>query len=116
MRVAFGRRLRHNLYVHDGNAGDIAARSIETGDQSHLDWVAAGTENDRDRGRGGFRRKGWRSATIRNRDDGHSVLDQVGRQIWEPTEVVLRKAVFDREVAALDKAGLAQALTECPPG
>src|SRR5262249_36772548 len=40
-----------NLHVHVGDAGDVAARPIEAGDEAHLDRVAGGVENNWNRRR-----------------------------------------------------------------
>ena len=53
------------------------------------------------------------AACCRRGDDGDPTADQVGRQFRQAIVVIVRPAVFDRHVAALDVAGFAQALAEC---
>jgi hypothetical protein len=48
----------------------------------------------------------------RGRYHGHSATDQVGGQFWQPGVVIVRKAKFDRYVAALDETSFAQAFAE----
>ena len=45
-------------------------------------------------------------------DDGHPPADQIGCQVRQPVVLSVRPAVFDRDVMALDKAGLAQTFAE----
>ena len=45
-------------------------------------------------------------------DHGHPAADQIGHQRGQPIALAFRPAEFDRHVAALDEAGLAQALAE----
>ena len=48
----------------------------------------------------------------RSHDHRHLAADQIGRQRRQPIELALGPAIFDRDVAALDVAGFAQALAE----
>ena len=45
-------------------------------------------------------------------DHGDLPADQIGRQRRQPIVLLLRPAIFDRDIAALDKAGVTQALAE----
>ena len=42
-----------------------------------------------------------------------SPANQIGRQCRQPIDLILRPAVYDRQVLALDIAGLLQALAKC---
>jgi hypothetical protein len=46
-------------------------------------------------------------------DDANPAVQQIGRQVLQPAVVIEREAVFDRNVAALDEAGLAQPGAKC---
>ena len=46
-------------------------------------------------------------------DHGDLPANQFGRQRRQPIDLTLRPAVFDRDVLALDIAGVLQALAEC---
>src|SRR5439155_21378983 len=59
----------------------------------------------------GFCREGRRCA--RRRDDGgDATADQLSRQFRQSTELIFGPAVFDRDVAAFDKACFVQASLE----
>jgi hypothetical protein len=45
-------------------------------------------------------------------DDGNLLVNQFLREYWQPTELVLRPAVFDHDVLALDIASFCQALAK----
>ena len=97
--------------AEEAHAGDIAARPVEAGDEANSDRVGADREHDRNRRGGGFR--GKRRSVARCDDHCHLAADQIGRQRWQPIVLILRPAVFDRDVLTFDIAGLLQALTEC---
>src|SRR5262249_46759761 len=90
---------------------EIASRSAEAGDQTKLDRVAAGIEDDWNRS-GCCPCREHRSSVHRD-NDGHLTTNQFGRHRWQPIISALRPAVFDRHVPALDIARFLQALTEC---
>ena len=46
-------------------------------------------------------------------DHGHLAADQIGRHRRQPIVLTFRPAVFDRDVVALDIAGLVQTFAEC---
>src|SRR5262249_43538954 len=93
------------------DTGDVAARPTEACDQTGLDRVTAEAEDDGNRsGRGfGCERRG--DATHRC-DDSHWAAYKIGRQFRQSIKVIVRPAVFDRDVAALGVAGFAQAFAE----
>src|SRR5262249_41171431 len=45
-------------------------------------------------------------------DDRHLTADQVGRQFRQSIVVITRPTIFERDVAALDKAGFVEGLAE----
>src|SRR5262249_478752 len=71
--------LRPEFRSQADDAGDIAARPIESGDETSLDWITASAQNDWNWGGGGFGREG-RCRADRGNDDSHSAADQVGGQ------------------------------------
>ena len=73
--------------------------------------VARCHKDDRySRGRG---LRSERRGSARDRDNhGHLAVNEIGQQRWKSIVLILRPAVFDRYVLALDIAGFAQTLTE----
>ena len=53
------------------------------------------------------------AAVLGRDDDGNLSANQFRRECRQPIDLALRPAVFDRDVLALDVAGLLQALAEC---
>jgi hypothetical protein len=99
------------LGVHGGDAGEIAARVIETGDETGLERVPAGGEDDRNRRGRGFGGEDCRRA-VDDDHDGYPAADQIGDQFRQPIVVVVREAVFDRDSPTLDVPGFAQAFAK----
>jgi hypothetical protein len=79
---------------------DVAARPVQADDKPGADGILAHREDNRNCRGGGFRRK--RSAAI-GIDHGHPAADQVGRQFRHSIVVTLCPAVFDTDIAVLDK-------------
>src|SRR5262245_6540994 len=101
-----------NLRTHGTDTGDVAARSVQAGDEAKLDRVAAGAEDDRNcRGAGFGGERGWCSTGTD--DDGNAATDQIGRQFRQPLGFIVRPPVFDLYVAALGEADFTQAFAEC---
>ena len=93
-----------------GHARDVAARPVQAGDEAKLDRVGAQFEDDRNsRGRRLCRER-RRSAGRGNH--GHLTMNQIGHHRRQPITLILRPAVFDRDVLALDVAGFAQPLAK----
>ena len=103
--------LRRQLGVEETDTCHIAARPVEAGDKAEL--------------RPGLRRLRTRSgsswsppwppaptAMFDGGDHGDLPANQIGRQCRQPIELIFRPAVFDRDVLALDIAGLFEALAE----
>jgi hypothetical protein len=93
-------------------AGNVAARPVEACDDAGLDRVAGGREHDRNgrgRGLGGAHRVVPADCSNRRHLESH----QLGRERRQPRNVTLRRAVDDRQIAALDKSGFGKALAEC---
>jgi hypothetical protein len=101
---------RPYLHVQGDQARDVAARPVETGDQSDLDWVGRHREDDRNRRGCRFGRHRRRRATRDNH--GHLTANQIGRQCRQSVVLVVRPEVFGRHVPALDIAGFGKALVE----
>ena len=99
-----------NLGIEKIDTCQVAARPGEAGDEADRDRVSGNGKDNRDR-RG--RRLGRKRAT-RDRDDrGDLSTSQVGRQRWKPIDLIVRPAVFDRYVLALDMTGFLQTLAKC---
>src|SRR5262245_38391659 len=93
----------------EDHPGEVDARPVEAGNQSVSDRVAAGHEHDRYVRRlslGGERPDGV--------GDDHSSLeaDQISQKSRQPIISSFGPALLDRDVAPVDKAGLAQALAK----
>src|SRR3984893_2825246 len=95
---------------HVAHAHDVAARSVEGRDKSSPDRIGPDIENDRNRSR---RRLGRQCRSFGRRGNhAHLTTNQIGRQFRQSIVLVVRPAIFDGHVFALDMAGLAQALAE----
>src|SRR5262245_17666273 len=93
------------------DTGDIAARPVETGDEAKLNRVAAACEDDRDcrsRRLGCNCRRG-----VMRSDHRHLTAYQIGCEVGQSVDLVLRPAILDRHILALDVAGFTKALPEC---
>src|SRR5262249_6927945 len=103
--------LRGELRVGKADPRDVAARPVQTVNETSFDRVAADAENDRDRrGRGPGRRH--RSRPAGGEDYGYIPSSQLGRQRQQPIGLVFRPAIFDHDVAALDETHFAQPFAE----
>jgi hypothetical protein len=92
--------LCHGLGSDQRYAGDIAARSIEAGDEPETYGVAADHEHDRNGRSRRLCRADRRSAGSRD-DNGYLSVDEISCQPWEPIVLTVRIAVLDPHVAAL---------------
>jgi hypothetical protein len=100
--------LANHLRGEKIDAGRVAARPGETGDETKLDRVFCDAEHDRDRRGRSFGRK--RGAVAGRGGDGHTTADQISYQSREAIELALQPVV--RHVLALDVAGFAKPLAE----
>ena len=91
------------------HSGDVLARTVEAGDETGFDRIAAEYENDWDRRRRRLDRE--RAGTDRD-DHGRLPFDQVRGQRWQPSKLPLTPAEGDLNVLAVDMTGFAQALVE----
>ena len=104
--------LRYQFAEQEIDTGQVAPRSGEAGHQSKLDGIFGDQEHDRNDGGRGLGCDGWSGATMRG-DERDPLANQLGRQCRQAVELVLGPAVFDRDVLALDKARLLEALAKC---
>ena len=93
------------LCNHGADSGDVVARAIVAGDEARLHRVLPHRENDRDRGGRGLGRLRGCGAD-RRYDDRHLTAHEVGCQLGHTSSVVMGPAIFDRDVAAFDVAGI----------
>jgi hypothetical protein len=103
--------LGRQLNVDVAEAGEVAIRPSQAGDEAGCDRVTDASEDDRDR-RGGILR-GQRRCRGDGRDHINLAADEIRGQSGQPIVIALRPAVFDRDVLALDVAGFVQSLEEC---
>jgi hypothetical protein len=89
---------------------DIAAGTVETGNETEFDWIGADRKYDRHCCGCSF--GGHCSRRGERNDCGQGVGDQLGGQCRQPVEATIGRAIFDREVAAFDIAGLLEALSD----
>jgi hypothetical protein len=101
-----GRQLRA---AEEGHPGEVSTRPLEARDQARLDGVPAGHEHDRHRRGSGLGRD--RRALVAH-DHGDLALDQVRHEAGEPAVLVVRVAVLDCDVLALDEAALLDTCAE----
>src|SRR5262249_5670996 len=94
--------------VQEGRSSDIAARSVEAGNETEFDRVAADREYDWNARRCGFGGK-WCRRALDCHDHSHAVANQIGSQCRQSVETTLGPAIFDRYVAALDIAAFIEA-------
>ena len=90
----------------EGHARKVAARTRQAGYEAEADRVSAYFENDWNR-RGRLFRRARRSVADAG-DHGHPAANKVGRQRRQSLVLILRPAVFKRDVLAFDVAGLCQ--------
>src|SRR5215475_11258046 len=94
----------------EGDTGDVAARPVETGDEAELNRVAAGYEDDRDRR---SRRLGYNCrGDVMRSDHRHLTAYQIGCEVGQSLDLVLRPAILDHDILALDVAGFTNPLPE----
>ena len=90
----------------------VATRPGEAGDQTKLDRVFAGKEDDGDRCGRRFGRECGRNTSDRG-DHGDLSPHQFRRQRRQPIDLIVGPAVFDDNVLALDEARVFQPLAKC---
>src|SRR5262245_47764049 len=99
-------KLRRN----EGDTGDVAARLVETGDEAELNRVAAGYEDYRDRR---SRRLGYNCrGDVMRSDHRHRTTYQIGCEVGQSLDLVLRPAILDHDILALDVAAFTNPLPE----
>ena len=101
--------LCHQLSAEKIDSCEVAARPGEACDKTDFHWVFGQEEDDRD-GRG-CRLSHPRTIGERG-DHGNLAPNQISRQSWQPIDLILREAVYDRHVLALNEALFLQALAE----
>src|SRR5262249_6111782 len=89
------------------HARDVAAGTVETRNETEIDWVGAGRENDRN-GRGcsfasQCSRRGKRNDCV------HRVRHQIGGQCRQSVEAGIRRAIFDCDIESFDIASVLEA-------
>jgi hypothetical protein len=92
------------------DACQVAARPREAGDKTRVDWVFSANENNRDYHGCGLDRECGSSGCGNH---GNLAANQFGSQRRQSIDLIVGPAIFDRDIVALDKAGLLQALVEC---
>ena len=102
--------LLRELREHGAHPGDVPARPLETGDQSQLDRIADGGQDDRDRAGGLLRGLGGRGG--RDDDQVDPQADELGRQVRVSRIAALRPSVLEVDVLAVDPAEVAEAFDE----
>jgi hypothetical protein len=90
---------------------NVAARPVQAADEPKRHWVEPDLEDDRD-SRGCRLGRECRGRAGRG-NRGHLTADQLGRQCRQPTGFILRPAVLDRDILALDITDFLEALAEC---
>src|SRR5262249_51444996 len=88
--------------AHGGRAGDVAARPINAGDKTYFDWVRAKAEDNWDYC--GCRFGGECRRRAPHDDHSYTSAYKFGGEFRQTVGLVVGRAVFDRQVLALDKA------------
>src|SRR5436190_14739830 len=99
---------RRERFHQKADASYIALGSAETGNETQIDRVCPGCENDR----GGRGRcfGGQRSRRTDSNDYRHWVINQFGCQRRQSIELTTGRAIFNCNIAAFDEAGFLEAL------
>jgi hypothetical protein len=95
----------------EADPGDIAARPIQAGDKPQLDRIATDCNEDGNGCRAWLSCDGRRNSAHRH-DERDLVTDQLGCKRRQSIILLLRPAVFERNVSALDVASFLQASLE----
>src|SRR5262249_41712104 len=95
----------------EANTCDVSTRPVEAGDEVVLGWVPPGCEDDR-YCRGYGLGRNCREGVVRS-DHCHLTAHQIGCEIGQSIVLVLRPAILDRHILALDVTAFADALPEC---
>jgi hypothetical protein len=93
-------------------AGDIAAGTIETGDETSLDGVGAHTKDDRDCG-GCLARDNGRHVTADANENSRFTRNKIGGERGQPVVIALRPAGLDHNVLPFDEPGIGEPLPKC---
>src|SRR5262245_25565280 len=95
------------LRVQGGHPCEVAARSVEAGNETDLNRIGAG---DEDNGNGArYSLRSYRRLAVRG-NNGDLPASQIGCQCWQTIVVTFGPAVFDRHVPTIDIAVFSQAL------
>ena len=92
------------------HARDIAAGTVETGNETEFDRVGADHENDRNGC--GCSSGGYRSRRGERNDHGHRVGHQISDQCWQSVEASIGRAIFYCDIAAFDIATVFETLPD----
>ena len=98
-----------DLDIQLADARDVAARTVQAGNQAQFYWIAAGGEYDRDAAGCIFCRKIRRRVRCNQR---HLPMNKIGHHFRQALVTSLGPVKFDRKILALDEAGLFEALAE----
>src|SRR5262249_46188716 len=102
----------YQLITEKVDARRVAAGTGEAGDKGGAGGVFGNGKDDRD-GRGSCLGRQRRVGTSGCDDHGDLPANQFSYQRRYPMDLILTPAVFDRDVLALDMAGILKALAEC---
>ena len=89
---------------------EVAARAVQTGNETSLDCVAAANGDDRYRASGRF---GCYRRSAASDDHIHMEVHQFGCQGRHYIKLTPPPAIFDSDVLTLDMAGFLKALAKC---
>jgi hypothetical protein len=101
----------HQVIGENSNAGNVAARMIQTSDKTGSDGIGAGCENNGNRRR---RRHGCfgRRKVARRRNYSSLVTDQLFGQFRQALEVIFSPAKLYAYIAAVNVASFFQTISE----
>jgi len=98
-----------NCLAAKSDAGGVAARPAETGDQARSDRIETSREDDRDRRTCGLDSR-HRNAV--GNDNGRLSAHEFCCHLKNPVIPIIGPAILDGDVLALDESGLVQTMSE----
>jgi hypothetical protein len=103
----------HKVNVEQANTCCVATGPIKAGNETELDWIAAGREEDRNSL--GYRLRGERNSGTTTRDNycHPMIANQIGDHRFQSIEIALCRAEFERDVTTLHVSGIAQTVAKC---
>jgi hypothetical protein len=104
--------LAGDLHTQTRYAGKISSWSRQAVNHTERDGVATHLEDDRN-GRSCRLRRECDLCTTRRNNHCHRIVDQLPRELWQPTILAIGPPERDSNIASLDITGIRQTFPEC---